>query len=452
MNSSGAITSSDRRPPLWEIEWRLINVIEQQTGLSADLIKLDSRLVEDLNIDSLEIVELILAVEDEFDVTIPDDAGRWFFLGQPATVRRLAELVEHQWSTGAPERRYWFGVKPEDRANQTTPFTQLGSRAGAGEWLEGPLYEPLDRTREGFVQWRRRTDGMRCVVLPGADVEIGSDDPNALPDQRPVHRVRLTTFLIDAEPVSVSAYTRFLNSVGELPATVLRDWCQLEEADRRGRHVQWKHGWSEWAPVGGTARQPVVLVSWFGANAYSLWANRRDWRRYRADGCIPDALRAHEARGLNLQRRPDSFLPTEAQWEYAARGAAIRRFPWGDTLPSPEPVQVGLHTARADYGKTLPLAEVSARMAMSPFGLHHMAGNVWQWCADWYVPDFYHCAEARSSDPINTRSTGIRSERGGSWIGPIDLCRSSYRRGRPPLARGRCLGFRCVGWTEDLPG
>ena len=172
----------------------------------------------------------------------------------------------------------------------------------------------------------------------------------------------------------------------------------------------------------------MILVSWYGSVAYSLWANRREWRGYREGG----------------------LLPTEAQWEYAARGPASRRFPWGDDPVTPDRALVGLHRARTAYAWILPLAEVQARLGVSPFGLHHMAGNVWQWCADWYAADFYSRAEASESNPLNSCPTGIRCERGGSWIGPADLARSSYRRGRPPAARGRCLGFRCVGLLEDM--
>lgn len=122
-----------------------------------------------------------------------------------------------------------------------------------------------------------------------------------------------------------------------------------------------------------------------------------------------------------------------------------RRFPWGGEPCTNERARVALHRARLDYPGLLPLAEVTAKLGVSPFGLHHMAGNVWQWCRDWYAPEFYSSLAASEADPLNTQATGIRSERGGSWIGPAELAASSYRRGRPPAARGRCLGFRSVG-------
>lgn len=275
---------------------------------------------------------------------------------------------------------------------------------------------------------------MRCILLPKASVEIGCDEPYALPDERPKHFVELDSFLMDAEPVSTTAYCRFLNSIEDASLEVLEDWFVLPASDDRNEHQLVARTGSEWRPVPGTERWPMILVSWYGANAYSLWANTRDWRTYRDDA----------------EGEEGSFLPSEAQWEYAARGVQYRSFPWGHSAPVPSQMCYGQHERSAKYfADTLPMSDVNDLIGLSPFGLHHMAGNVWQWCRDWYDPDFYRRAEACYSNPVNRTATGTRSERGGSWVGPAELCRSSYRRGRPVAARGRCLGFRCVSSVKD---
>jgi formylglycine-generating enzyme required for sulfatase activity len=284
-------------------------------------------------------------------------------------------------------------------------------------------------------QYRRRSDGMRCLLIPAASVEIGSDSPAAHHDERPKHVVEMDSFLIDAEPVSTTAYCRFLNSVGDVAPNILADWFVLDPEDDRNEHVLVHQVGSEWRPVPGAERWPMILVSWYGANAYSLWANGRDWQGYRAD----------------QGAEPESFLPTEAQWEYAARGARYQAFPWGDESPAPDRLRYGQHRKGATYRPdTLPMADVNDLLGMSPFGLHHMAGNVWQWCRDWFDQTFYRRPEARRGNPVNVTPGKVRSERGGSWIGPADLCRSSFRRGRPPAARGRCLGFRCINSVNGV--
>jgi len=410
-------------PPLWEIELRVFDIIAEQTAICQALIHHDARLIEDLNIDSLELVELILALEGEFSVCIPDDASRLPFVNGSLTAARLAEIVRQQWGKGTANRRRWFDKKPATAKGLKMAFTQLGGRAIKEELCVGNLYQPLAVNEQGFRQFRRRTDGMRCVVIPAAEVELGSDSEDALPDQQPKHSARISEFLIDTEPVSTTAFARFLNSVGDVNIETVFEWCGVTDDDRRSAHFQLDKCEGQWQPLPATERQPMVLVSWYGAAAYSLWANRRDWRNFKTQAC----------------------LPTEAQWEYAARGRMTRQFPWGDAPATINHAHVGVHTARAKYGAVLPLADVTARRGVSPFGLLHMAGNVWNWCADWYGPEFYSSTDACRTNPLNARPTGIRSERGGSWIGPAELAKSSYRRGRPPHARGRSLGFRCVG-------
>ena len=124
----------------------------------------------------------------------------------------------------------------------------------------------------------------------------------------------------------------------------------------------------------------MILVSWYGANAYSLWANQRDWGEYRG----------HDTTATS------SYLPSEAQWEYAARGPNWHLYPWGNSSPTPETMNAAQHRIRDSYSSSeLPLQPVHREMAQSPFGLQQMAGNVWQWCRDWYDPAFYDTPESR---------------------------------------------------------
>jgi acyl carrier protein len=415
-----------------EIEQRICDIASEQLGLPRDRVSPGDRIIEDLHCDSLDLVELHMEVEEAFDVTLPDEApnpvAKAVFTHQPFRLADLAEAVYLQQGTSTPDRKGWRWAKEPLPVVPSLPFTQPDGRWVHRDTDDRRLWEPL---KAGPVpQFRRRSDGMRCLLVPSASVEIGRDAPDAPADERPRHVAEIDSFLIDAEPVSTTAYCRFLNSIGEVNPEVLADWFVLDPEDDRNEHMIVERVGSEWRPLVGAERWPMILVSWYGANAYSLWANGRGWEGYR---CVNGAA-------------PDSFLPTEAQWEYADRGARYRTYPWGDEPPSPERMRYGRHRKGAMYrAETLPMADVNAESGMSPFGLHHMAGNVWQWCRDWYDPHFYARPEAARPNPENRTPGKVRSERGGSWIGPADLCRSSYRRGRPPSARGRCLGFRCVG-------
>jgi sulfatase modifying factor 1 len=443
-------------PALWELEWRVVDVTCQCfDDLDRAAVTPDSRIVQDLGIDSLEITELIMAIEEAFDVTLSDEDARLPFL-QPLTLRSMAQWVLYRWETRSRDRPRGPVQPAALSSEEAVPFTQCGGYLSPREWMDGQLYEAIGLNREGFLQYRRRTDGMRCVLIPEAEVWIGSAAPEALPDQKPLHQASLNRFLIDAEPVSNAAYARFLTAVGEISPDVLQEWCGVDRDDSRVRQFPLKQTRHGWKPIPGSEQQPMILVSWYGANAYALWANRRDWRCYRGDETLMPELQTRPVAAAPPERRSMfSALPSEAQWEYAARGSVARDFPYGQEPPqSVRAVDTGLvarHTPHAVYeADTLPAAPVCERRGMSPFGLHHMAGNVWQWCRDWYAPDFYQFPEAQMTDAQNAETSGIRSERGGSWVGPKELARPSYRRGRPPAVRGRCLGFRCIGSLEDL--
>lgn len=422
------------------IEGRVCDIAAAQLHIRRSAIHPGLRVIQDLHCDSLELVELIISVEESFDVALPNDPPnityKSVFTRNPFRLADLAELVYLQQGCGKAKRSSWWSDAEPVPARHVVPFTQLGGRVRPDDYVSGPLYESLGANHQGSPTYRRRVDGMICVLIPSAEVAIGAHGDCALSDERPAHRVRIDEYLIDQEPVSTTAYCRFLNSVGPVDEAVLHEWFVLTNDDRRKEHVLLRHDREGWIPRAGMERVPMMLVSWYGANAYSLWANRRDWHVYHADEAVAE-----------------TFLPSEAQWEYAARSSDGRTYPWGNDEPTPDRVRFAQHTPGRQYRpQTLPLAEVNAELGVSPFGLHHMAGNVWQWCRDWYSPSFYTTPAARATNPVNLQPSPVRSERGGSWIGPSFLCRSSYRRGRSPTAKGRCLGFRCVGALKDLDG
>lgn len=423
--------------PCWDlaaIEQRVCDIAAEKLCMPRSDVHPGSRLIDDLGFDSLDLFELMMSVEETFSVSFPETPPnavyKSVFTRKNSRLRDLAEIVYLQEGTGARTKAAFLSSSTRPAVCHNVPFAQL-----SGTWkpdaysLTQRLFEPLDSPGEEKV-YRRRSDGMRCVLIPPAEVEIGSGDPQALPDEMPLHLARMDAFLIDAEPVSTTAYCRFLNSVRAVEQDLV-DWFVLAPNDDRQLQMPVVRSESGWYPVKGVEKLPMVLVSWFGANAYALWANAKPWQEYHTN---------------------DRYLPTEAQWEYAARGPRSQNYPWGGTTGAMDLMVCAQHQPGETYqADALRMAAVNEWLGMSPFGLHHMAGNVWQWCRDWYDESFYSRAEASQTNPYNSRETGIRSERGGSWVGPADLCRSSYRRGRGPHAKGRCLGFRCVSDPVAIP-
>lgn len=275
------------------------------------------------------------------------------------------------------------------------------------------------------------------VRLEGGAFLMGTDDSLGYEadGEGPVHEVTLYPFFIDPEAVTNARFGQFVQATGHVTAAERFGWSFVfagllpdEFPDTRGvaeapwwRQVygaDWSHPEGPQSDVVDRNDHPVVHVSWDDARAYCAWAGTR--------------------------------LPTEAEWECGARGGLEqRRFPWGDELePDGEHrmnVWQGTFPAENSCGDgwygTAPVAEYPA----NEFGLHNMTGNVWEWCADWFAPDFY--ASSPAADPVGPPDGTHRVMRGGSYLCHASYCnryRVAARSGNTPDTSTGNLGFRCV--------
>jgi acyl carrier protein len=231
---------TEGRLRLDEVERRVCDIASEQLGIRRDRISPGDRIIEDLRCDSLDFVELFMEVEQAFGVALPEDSPdpvfKAVFTRKGFRLADLAELVYLVQGTGAPDRKGWCRAKEPPPSSTSVPFTQLDGPWEKPAGVERRLFERLEAAGP-VPQYRRRSDGMRCILIPSAAVEIGCDWPEALHDERPKHVVELDSFLIDAEPVSTTAFCQLLNSIGEVAPEVLADWFVLDPEDDRNEHM-----------------------------------------------------------------------------------------------------------------------------------------------------------------------------------------------------------------------
>ena len=214
----------------------------------------------------------------------------------------------------------------------------------------------------------------------------------------PQHEVYLDDFWIDRTEVTNAMYVAFLNAYGNWSEGGA-SWLNTGIGDEPIRLLG-----GMWIVDSGYDNHPVVEVSWYGARAYCQWAGRR--------------------------------LPSEAEWEMAARGTEGGLYPWGDGSAS-----CNLANHMGCVGDT---AEVGAHLdGNSPFGAWDMAGNVWEWVADWFDGSYY--SNSPSSNPQGPASGEFRVFRGGGWHhDPVHL-RAANRGMGLPESSDSSFGFRCAG-------
>ncbi|MBN1127446.1 MAG: formylglycine-generating enzyme family protein [Chitinispirillaceae bacterium] len=227
------------------------------------------------------------------------------------------------------------------------------------------------------------------VPVPAGYFWMGS--PDGEKDEQPSHKVWLDSFYIDRYPVTNSQYDRFVEETGH-PKALYRD-----------------------DPKCNDPNQPVVGVSWAEAMAFCSWRGTKE------NGTF--------------------LLPTEAQWEKAARGDDKRTYPWGNEVFDKD-------RATTEITEKMPSVGM-CELGLSPYGVSDLVGNVWNWCYDWYDREYYQ--KSAEKNPLGPDKAQRKVVRGGNWVflgccsgTPAYALRASRRNAFHPSIQKKSIGFRCV--------
>jgi sulfatase modifying factor 1 len=256
------------------------------------------------------------------------------------------------------------------------------------------------------------------ILIKGGTFQMGSDD--GMPFESPVHTVELNSFLIDEHEVTVAEFEKFVNATNYVTEAEKFGWSGVFDFDlgewKRVDGANWRH--PEGKDSSANLDEPVCQISWNDANEYAKWAGKR--------------------------------LPTEAEFEFAARGGLVgKKYAWGDELrPHGKPVAnwwqgtfPDNNTGEDGFLSRAPVESFSP----NGFGLYDMTGNVWEWCADWFDENYYRTSSKH--DPKGPNGGEERVIRGGSFLCAENYCANYRVAGRShatPDSALNNLGFRCA--------
>lgn len=231
----------------------------------------------------------------------------------------------------------------------------------------------LDTNGLGYKEYRNEKDGSVLIEISASSFTMGSNDYDT---EKPVRTVFLDKYYIAKYEVTVGQFKKYCNATGK---------TMLEQPSWNNRDDH-----------------PMINITWYDAEAYCNWASLR--------------------------------LPTEAEWEGAARGTDGRKYPWGNEWDA---IKCNSCQKGDGFKKTAPVGSFSS--GVSPYGCYDMAGNVWEWCNDWYDGSYY--GNSPSSNPTGPSSGVNRVLRGGSWNFVANSCQSARRLGLDPVSRDIDLGL-----------
>jgi formylglycine-generating enzyme required for sulfatase activity len=264
---------------------------------------------------------------------------------------------------------------------------RIGLRSILGAALLMTMTTPL---------WSAQPDLSEMVAIPAGPFTMGSKEGPE--DERPAHEVTLAAYDIDRFPVTNVQFAEFLNAVSATPSAS----AHLFDFDDPDARVH-RRG-ERWTADREYENHPVIEVPWRGAGAYCKWRSKR--------------------------------LPTEAEWEKAARGTDGRRYPWGNDLPD-------RRRARYESGSNETVPVDASAAGTSPYGVRDMSGNAWEWVSSAYRPYPYRADDGRE----NQKPGPVRSTRGGGHDSPASEITTTQRGrtlSRNPASGHHNIGFRCA--------
>lgn len=247
------------------------------------------------------------------------------------------------------------------------------------------------------------------VYVSGGSFLMGNSADTGDDDERPAHSVCLAGFYIDRHEVTNAQFKEFVEATGYVTSA--------EHNASTPEERTWRHPYGAESNAEEAPDHPVVCISWEDANAYARWAGKR--------------------------------LPTEAEWEKAARGTDGRIYPWGDEDLTAAQANIADKSAALKWSDTSldDTHKMAAPVGSFPegksvYGAEDMAGNVWEWCLDWWDRDYYK--ESLSHNPAGPQSGEFRVIRGGSWFYDPLGARTTMRIYFRPENNSAAIGFRCV--------
>jgi formylglycine-generating enzyme required for sulfatase activity len=253
-----------------------------------------------------------------------------------------------------------------------------------------------------FFRLRRVSPDLKLVHIPGGTFEMGDQFGDGEEDERPAHTLTVGSFCMSEAEVTNAQFCEFLNDKAAAVDSA-KKWLDLDsefcliQRDAKGFYVTKKE----------FAGHPVIEISWHGAKAFCDWLSTKYLAKFR--------------------------LPSEAEWEYAARGGRREKVKYANGLAA-------ISDTAGNFRGGLPARTAPVRTyGPNPFGLYDMAGNVWEWCENWYDRAAYKKMTADT-----TSSTGFRALRGGSWLFSPEQVRISSRACAKPDQASFALGFRVV--------